>query len=334
VLGFSLHEIVLALGGELLGDPDFRVYQLRSLTEAKSLDISFVRDDVPLAKWQTTQAGCLIVSAKNQAAAVVRGHSIITPDPYLFYARLSGLWRQRFGAPYHQPGIHPSAVIESGAIIDQTATIGPLSVVESGAHIGARTVLVARVHIARECIVGDDCILHPGVVVGADGFGFARRSNADGGGWEKIEQLGAVRIGNQVEIGANTCVDRGALQDTVIEDGVKLDNLIQIGHNVKIGSRTAIAACVAIAGSTSVGSDCTIGGTSNIAGHLTIADGVHISGATTVMKSVLKPGTYTGVYPMEPHEQWEKTAAGLRRLSGLRERIQKMESKLNGNLSP
>jgi len=194
-------------------------------------------------------------------------------------------------------------------------------VVERGAHIGAHSVLRARVTLGEDCTLGERCIVHSGVVIGADGFGFA----PDAGRWEKIEQLGAVQIGNDVEIGANTCIDRGALGNTVIEDGVKLDNLIQIGHNVHIGRHTAMAGCAGVAGSANIGAHCTVGGGAVILGHLRIADNVHISAATVVTKSVLKPGQYTGVFPLDENAAWERNAATLKQLHSLRERIKKLE---------
>ena len=217
--------------------------------------------------------------------------------------------------------IHPSAVIDPDAQIDPTARIGALCVVERGARIGARTVLKSRVTVSEDCIIGARCLLHPGVVIGADGFGLAPHQGA----WVKIEQLGAVRIGDDVEIGANTCIDRGALEDTVIEDGVKLDNLIQIGHNVRIGKHTAMAGCVGVAGSADIGAHCTIGGGAIVLGHLTMADGVHISAATVVTRSILKPGQYTGMFPIDDNAAWEKNAATLKQLHALRERLKALE---------
>jgi UDP-3-O-[3-hydroxymyristoyl] glucosamine N-acyltransferase len=176
----------------------------------------------------------------------------------------------------------------------------------------------------QACRVGARGILHPGVVVGADGFGFAPHA----GQWVKIEQLGAVRIGDDVEIGANTCIDRGALEDTVIEDGVKLDNLIQIGHNVHIGRGSAMAGCVGVAGSAVIGQRCTVGGGAIILGHLTLADDVHISAATVVTRSITKPGQYSGVFPFDDNAAWEKNAATLRQLHQMRDRLRQLEKKL------
>ena len=195
---------------------------------------------------------------------------------------------------------------------------------ERGASVGAATVLKSRVTVGEDCRIGERCLIHPGVVIGADGFGFAPNGEA----WEKIEQLGAVSIGNDVEIGANTCIDRGALQDTVIEDGVKLDNLIQIGHNVRVGKHTAMAGCVGVAGSANIGARCTIGGGAIVLGHLALADNVHISAGTVVTRSLNKPGHYTGMFPIDDNARWEKNAATLKQLHSLRERIKALEQAL------
>ena len=217
--------------------------------------------------------------------------------------------------------MHASAVIHPTAIVHPSAHIGPLCVIEQGARIGADTVLKSRVTVGEDCVLGQRCIVHAGVVIGADGFGFAPH----GEGWEKIEQLGAVKIGDDVEIGANTCIDRGALGDTVIEDGVKLDNLIQIGHNVRVGKHTAMAGCVGVAGSAIIGARCTIGGGAIVLGHLSLADQVHISAATVVTRSIRKAGNYTGMFPIDDNASWEKNAASLKQLHGLRERIRVIE---------
>ena len=196
--------------------------------------------------------------------------------------------------------------------------------IERGARVGAYSQLKSRVTLGEFCEIGERCIVHSGVVIGADGFGFALHQ----GTWEKIEQLGAVKIGNDVEIGANTCIDRGALQDTVIEDGVKLDNLIQIGHNVHIGKHTAMAGCVGVAGSARIGAHCTLGGGAIVLGHLTLADGVHISAATVVTRSISQAGNYTGLFPIDDNATWEKNAASLKQLHKLRDRIKSLEAQL------
>jgi UDP-3-O-[3-hydroxymyristoyl] glucosamine N-acyltransferase len=253
-------------------------------------------------------------------AALARGACIVADDPYLYFAHVTHLWKRRLGG-LPAAGVHPSAVVDPQAWVDPTATIGPLCVIERGARIGAGTVLSGRVTVGHDCIIGARCIVHAGVVIGADGFGFAPRQ----GEWEKIEQLGAVRIGDDVEIGANTCIDRGALADTVIEDGVKLDNLIQIGHNVRIGRHTAMAGCAAVAGSAVIGAYCTIGGRAGILGHLTIADHVHISAFSQVTRSIPRPGHYTGFWPIDDNASWEKNAATLKQLHSLRDRLKALE---------
>jgi UDP-3-O-[3-hydroxymyristoyl] glucosamine N-acyltransferase len=271
----------------------------------------------------------VIVAPAFEAAARARGTCIVTPDPYLYFARLTRLWK-RLSNPTASMGVHPSAVVDPSAWIDPTATIGPLCVVERGARIGAYTHLKSRITLGEDCVVGDRCIVHSGVVIGADGFGFAQHQGA----WEKIEQLGAVRIGNDVEIGANTCIDRGALQDTVIEDGVKLDNLIQIGHNVHVGAHTAMAGCVGVAGSAHIGAHCTVGGGTVVLGHLTVVDGVHVSAASVVTRSILKPGHYTGMFPIDDNATWEKNAASLKQLYRLRERLKAVENSNKKEPSP
>ena len=326
---FSLRlgTIVQALGGELVGDPQTAVESLAPLDKAQARQICFLSNPRYAAALPGCAAACVIVAPAMRDAAVARGATIVVADPYLYYARLTQFWRREYGLwrgdAAMQPGgwIHPSAVVHPQAQVDPSARIGPLCVIESGARIGAHSQLTSRVTVGYDCVLGARCIVHPGVVIGADGFGFAK----DGQRWEKIEQLGAVWIGDDVEIGANTCIDRGALSDTVIEDGVKLDNLIQIGHNVRIGRNTAIAGSVAVAGSATIGANCTVGGGSLVSGHLTIADGVHLSGCSCVSKSITKPGVYTGVFPLDEHGDWERNAATLRQLHRLRERIRLLE---------
>ena len=318
----TLGSIVAALGGELEGDPALAVERLAPLESAGASALSFLSNPKYRQQLASTRAGCVIVSPALREEAKARGACIVTPDPYLYFARLTQLWKRSQAQP-GAPRIHPSAVIDPQAVVDPTASIGALCVIERGARIGPGTVLKSRVTVSEDCVIGERCILHPGVVIGADGFGFAPNQ----GGWEKIEQLGAVRIGNDVEIGANTCIDRGALDDTVVEDGVKLDNLIQIGHNCRIGRNTVIAGCVGIAGSANIGAGCQIGGAAMILGHLTLADGVVISSGSFVARSILKPGMYTGIFPIDENAAWEKNAATLRQLHQLRERIKALEKR-------
>jgi UDP-3-O-[3-hydroxymyristoyl] glucosamine N-acyltransferase len=317
-----LGSIVEALGGELCGDPGRAIEGLAPLESATPAQLSFLSNPRYSHQLAVSRAGCVIVGPGQREAALARGDCIVAGQPYLYFARVTQLWKRRLGAPAG-PAIHPSAVVDPDAVIDPTARIGALCVVESGARVGAGSVLKARVTLGEGCVVGERCIIHSGAVIGADGFGFAPNEGA----WEKIEQLGAVRIGDDVEIGANTCIDRGALADTVIEDGVKLDNLIQIGHNVRIGRNTAIAGCVGVAGSATIGAHCTIGGAAMILGHLTLGDHVNISAGSFVSRSILKPGLYSGIFPIDDNASWEKNAATLKQLHRLRERLKALENK-------
>lgn len=319
----ELASIVESLGGALHGDPSLVISGVASLEAATANQLSFLNNPKYQQQLLTSKAGCVIVAPSMQAAAMARGACIVTDQPYLYFARLTQLWKKGLNQQ-HVPLVHPSAVIDVAAEVHPTASIGALCVVERGARIGAGTVLKSRVTVSEDCVVGERCIVHSGAVIGADGFGFA----PNGGAWEKIEQLGAVQIGNDVEIGANTCIDRGALQDTVIEDGVKLDNLIQIGHNVRVGSHTAMAGCVGVAGSATIGAHCTIGGGAIVLGHLSLVDNVNISSATVVTRSIRKPGHYTGLFPIDDNANWEKNAASLKQLHSLRERIRALEEKL------
>ncbi len=325
-MSLTLGAIVGALGGRLLGSPDIQMLGLASLQTAQVGQISFLSQSRYLSQLTHSLAGCVIVAPALEAQVVHRLAAIITDDPYLYFARLSQLWK-RMHQSSSGPRIHPSAVIDHGALIADDAVIGPLCVVERGAQVGAGTWLKSRVTVGEDCKIGARCLIHSGVVIGADGFGFAPHQ----GQWEKIEQLGAVRIGNDVEIGANTCIDRGALDDTVIEDGVKLDNLIQIGHNVQVGQHTAMAGCVGVAGSARIGAHCTVGGGAVVLGHLSLADHVHISAASVVTRSISQPGNYTGMFPLDTNANWEKNAASLKQLSRLRERIKALEADIQNN---
>jgi UDP-3-O-[3-hydroxymyristoyl] glucosamine N-acyltransferase len=317
----QLGDIVKALGGNLHGSPQTFIQNLAPLEHAGPQDLSFLSHPKYQSQLLQTRAACVIVSRQFEEAASARGACIVVDDPYLYFARLTQYWKKQ-SAPLAQAKIHPSAVVHPEAIIADTAVIGPLCVVERGAKVGEHSQLKSRVTLGEYCEVGQRCIVHSGVVIGADGFGFAPNQGA----WEKIEQLGAVKIGNDVEIGANTCIDRGALQDTVIEDGVKLDNLIQIGHNVHIGKHTAMAGCVGVAGSARIGAHCTVGGGAVILGHLSLADGVHISAASVVTRSISKPGSYTGLFPIDENANWEKNAASLKQLHQIRHRLKLVET--------
>ncbi len=338
----TLQDICAALGGVLHGEPGLRIGRLASLETADPDSLSFVAQARYAAQIESTRAGALIVPPALLAQAAARGACIETPDPYLYFARLTQWWKARREAAERTeetPAIHPSAVIhpsaqlgagvsvgafaliEAGVVVGEGARIGAHGVLERRSRVGARTRLAPHVTLGHDCSIGADGIVHAGTVIGADGFGFAPHQ----GEWIKIEQLGAVRIGNQVEIGANCCIDRGALEDTLIDDGVKLDNLIQIGHNVQIGRHTAMAGCVGVAGSAKIGANCTVGGGAVVLGHLTLADGVHISAASVVMRSIHQPGQYSGVFPIDDNRSWEKNAATLRQLHRLRDRIKALE---------
>jgi UDP-3-O-[3-hydroxymyristoyl] glucosamine N-acyltransferase len=317
-----LGQIVDALGGELCGDRERVIAAIAPLESAGPEAISFLSNPKYVPQLAASKAACVIVGAASRDAASARGDCIVAADPYAYFARLTQWWKAQ-DAPDEGPPIHPSAVVHPDAVVDPSARIGPLCVVERGARIGAATVLRSRVHVGERCTLGARCIVHPGVVIGADGFGFAPHE----GEWIKIEQLGAVVIGDDVEIGANTCIDRGALADTVIEEGVKLDNLIQVGHNVHIGRHTVIAGCVGISGSAKIGAHCMIGGGVGIAGHLTIADHVTVAGFALVSGSIHKPGHYAGAFPIDDNASWLKNAAALRQLHQLRERVKALEKK-------
>ena len=322
-MSLSLGSIVELLGGELHGDSGLTIEGLSALETANPQQLSFLSHPRYQSQLAASKAACVIVSPEMRAIALARGACIVSDQPYLYFARVTQLWKKSLPQAV-RPQVHPSAVIDPEALVHPLARIGALCVIERGARIGADTVLKSRVTVGEDCVIGERCLLHPGVVIGADGFGFAPFAGA----WEKIEQLGAVRIGNDVEIGANTCIDRGALQDTVIEDGVKLDNLIQIGHNVHIGKHSALAGCVGVAGSATIGAHCTIGGGAIVLGHLELAENINISAATVVTRSIRKPGHYTGLFPIDENAAWEKNAASLKQLHSLRDRIRALEDKL------
>ena len=321
-----LGHIVDALGGSLEGGArETAIARIAPLEVAGPGDLSFLSNPRYKQQLAASRAACVIVAPAMRDAALARGACIVADNPYVYFARATQLWRQ-CNAPARPSGVHPSAVVDPTAQVHPSATIGPLCVVEKGASIGADTVLKSRVTVGEGCHVGARCIVHAGVVIGADGFGFA----PENGQWVKIEQLGAVRIGDDVEIGANTCIDRGALQDTVIEDGVKLDNLIQIAHNVRIGDHTIMAGCAGVAGSAQIGARCMIGGQAGISGHLSIADDVVVSAWTLVAKPITKPGVYTGNLPLQTHGDWVKNFSHLRHLDALAKRVRQLEQQSDG----
>jgi UDP-3-O-[3-hydroxymyristoyl] glucosamine N-acyltransferase len=336
----TLREITERLGGELIGDPEIRIASIGTLESATSATIAFLSNPQYDKQLAGSAAACVIVAPPFRAAATARGAAIVSDDPYLYFARLTQWWAERTRAPAPR-SIHASAIVDPEARIGADVSIGAFAVIEPGAVLADGVTVGAHAFVGRDCrigaatrlgprttvlfgtTIGARAIVHPGVVLGADGFGFA----ADRGRWEKIEQLGSVVIGDDVEIGANTCIDRGALGDTIIGNGVKIDNLVQIGHNVRIGDYTAIAGCVGIAGSVAIGAHCMLGGGVGVSGHLTIVDHVSITGATQVSRSIAKAGVYSGSFPFDDNASWEKNAATLRNLHALRERVRALEKK-------
>lgn len=317
-------------GGTFHGNGNLPIERIAPLKEADANSISFLSNRQWLDTLKDTQAACVLIAPWAVDLAQQLGlNYIVISNPYAGFAYLSQWWKQEH-APKPQGSIHPTAFVHPQAHVASDAIIGPMCVIEKGASVGAGSWLKSRVTISEDCSVGQRCIIHSGAVIGADGFGFAKEKEQ----WIKIEQLGRVRIGNDVEIGANTCVDRGALGDTVIEDGVKLDNLIQIAHNVHLGKHVAMAACAGIAGSTTVGAGCTIGGAANIMGHITLAEGVHISATSFASRSLYKPGMYTGFFPIDDNATWEKNAAVSKQLYKLRERVRELEQQLKKLQNP
>jgi UDP-3-O-[3-hydroxymyristoyl] glucosamine N-acyltransferase len=312
----TLAEIAQRLGGRVAGDPATRVRQVGSLEHAQAGDISFLSSAKFKARLAATRASAVILSQEFEALTPLP--RIVCEAPYLYFARVSQLFNP---LTTQAPGVHASAILGEGVTLGERVSIGAGCVIGDGVAIGEDTCLYPRVVIYEKCALGKRVIVHSGAVIGADGFGIAREA----GGWVKIPQIGRVRIGDDVEIGANTTIDRGAMDDTVIEDGVKLDNQIQIGHNVRVGARTAMAGCVAVAGSADIGRDCTVGAASVILGHLQLVDGVHVSAGTVISRSVRQPGTYTGLFPFDDNESWARNTALVRHLAELADRVRALE---------
>ena len=336
-VNYRLADIAARFGGQVLGDADTAVNQVATLDSAQNGHITFLASSKYRMQLAATRAGAIILAAAD--ADVTHIPRIVCDNPYAYFAKVSALMNPM---PHALPGIHPSAVIGEGVRLDPSvhiaahvvigddSIIGAGSVIMEGCSIGARVTIGAearlypRVVVYHDCVLGNRLIAHSGVVIGADGFGIAM----DEGRWLKIPQIGRVVIGDDVEIGANTTIDRGALDDTVIEDGVKLDNQIQVAHNVRIGAHTAIAGCVGIAGSTTIGRYCRIGGSAGILGHLQIADNVEISSFTLIGKSIREPGSYTGIFPFSKSEEWRKNASHLRHLDGLADKIKMLQKEI------
>lgn len=335
----SLGELAQRLGAELIGDADTVIRGVNTLKDATATDVSFLANASYRRQLSDSNAGAVIVGAKE--AAEVKGAALIVANPYLSFALVTQMFDNR---PQPVRGVHPSVVVAASASlgadvsIAANVVIGEHCVIGDGCEIGANTVIGDHCVLGRDCllranvtlyhdvVLGDRVQIHSGAVIGADGFGFA----PDKGRWHKIAQLGGVRIGNDVDIGANTCVDRGALADTVIEDNVILDNLIQIGHNVRLGEGSAMAANVGVAGSTTIGKHCTVSGGAGIAGHLTLADGVHVAAMTTISKSITESGAYATGTAQMPLNEWRRSATRFRQLDSMAKRLQQLEKSHEG----
>jgi len=318
--GVRLDAIVAQLGGTLLGDGAIGVHGVGTLAGAGEGQITFLANPKYRSQLAATRAAAVILSPAMQEG--YDGPRIVADNPYVYYARVAQLL---YPSRIPEQPIHPTAVIGRDVLLGEGVVIHAGCVIGDGASIGDDSILHPNVTVYAGCRIGKRALIHAGAVIGADGFGFAKAGEA----WLKIPQVGRVIIGDDVEIGANTTIDRGAIEDTVIGDGVKLDNQIQVGHNVVIGDHSAMAGCVGIAGSARIGRRCTVGGGAIILGHLELADDVHVSSGTLVAKSLKQPGQYTGAFPVERHDGWLKNAAHLRHLSKLADRVHELEKKLS-----
>ncbi|MCF7981992.1 MAG: UDP-3-O-(3-hydroxymyristoyl)glucosamine N-acyltransferase [Pseudomonadales bacterium] len=333
---YSLGDLATYLEAELKGDPQCEIIGMAGLPEAQKGQISFLSDSAYESQLEATQASAVILEPQYADRVT---NALISTNPYLGFAKVSQLFENR---PKPKAGIHTSAVIADSAKVHKTAAIGPYVIIEEGVSIaeqvevgagsfigvgttiGKGSRIAANVTIHHRVEIGEEVIIHSGAVIGADGFGFAH----DGNRWEKISQLGGVHIGPRVEVGANTTVDRGALADTVIEEGVKIDNQVMVAHNVKIGAHTAIAACVGISGSTEIGRNCTLAGGVGLVGHIKLTDRVHVTGMTMVTKSIDQAGSYSSGTAMMPTGLWRKNSVRIKHLDELSKRIRELEKQL------
>lgn len=330
----TLGEVAARLGLELVGDPDTSVEGLASLASASSQDLTFITSRKRLSALKSTSAAAVILKPEWRLDCPIS--CLLAEDPYLAYARASRLFERR-GTPERR--VHPTADIAAGVMLGKSISIGPgvvieagvciadEVVVEAGVFIGADTRIGARSHLYPHVViyhgvrVGDDCRIHAGAVIGADGFGYAPGPD----GWEKIAQLGGVWLGDRVEVGACATIDRGALDDTVIGDGVIIDNQVQIAHNCRVGKNTAIAGCVGIAGSTTIGENCTLAGAVGVSGHLEICDNVHLTGQARVTRSITVPGSYSSGTTLAPTREWARNALRFAQLDTLEGRLSTLE---------
>jgi UDP-3-O-[3-hydroxymyristoyl] glucosamine N-acyltransferase len=333
-MSVSLGELAVRFGCELHGDPATSIERVATLANADGRSLAFLANPRYRAQLTDTRAAAVVTTAAD--APGCRAALLLCDNPYATYARIAALLHP---PPPLAPGVHPTAIVAASARIDPSAEVSAYTTIGAGVTIGARTFvgphcnleervslaadvrLAARVTLGPGVQIGTRTVLQPGVVIGGDGFGFA----PERGTWLKVPQLGSVRVGADVEVGANTTIDRGAIEDTVIEDGVKLDNLIMIGHNVRIGAHTAIAACTGISGSTSIGKRCMIGGAVGFAGHLTIADDVVITGKSGVTHSITRAGVYSSTIPSEEVHTWRRLVARFKRSDVLEERLRRLE---------
>lgn len=334
-MAHTLGDVASSIGAGLEdGDPQREIRGLGTLEHARGSDLSFFSNRRYTHFLKTTRAAAVILKPADRGLCTVA--KLVMDDPYLGYARAAQLL---YPETPLSPGIHPLAVIEAdasvhasaaigahvtigaGAVIADQVYIGPGCRIGAQARIGSATRLIANVSVGERVVIGARGLLHPGVVIGADGFGIAR----DGESWVKIPQVGSVVIGDDVEIGANTTIDRGAIENTVVENGVKIDNQVQVGHNVHIGAHTAIAGCVAIAGSVRIGRRCVIGGASGISGHIEICDDVMLLGMTGVPNSIKEPGIYASAIPAMEVVTWRKNAVSFKHLHEMQGRLRKIE---------
>ncbi len=332
---FTLNQIAAQLGGTASGNAETVVTRVGSLAHAQAGAIGFFSDTKYLTQLQNTSASAVVLQAEH--ATLTSLPKIITNNPYAYFAKVSALLNPDEEVA---PGVHPTAtvhpsasvpascsiganaVIAANAVLGEGVKIGAGSVLEAGVKVGGNSRIEANVTIQHACEIGARCHLFSGCVIGCDGFGYA----PENGGWIKIPHVGRVVVGDDVDIGANTTIDRGALDDTILEQGVKLDNLIHIAHNCRIGAHTVIAGCVGVAGSAVIGRHCRIGGAAMILGHLEIADGTTISPGSMIMRSINESGTYTAIMPSQSHEKWLKTAANIRQLNQLADKIKILEA--------
>lgn len=330
----KLGDLATRFGCELVGDPARIVTHVATLANAGADSLSFFSNPAYRPALRETSAGAVLLRPEDASDCPVP--ALLADEPYVTFARIAGLLHPPEPLP---PGVHASAVIEASASVDASAhvaahavigpgvvvgphaAIGPNTVIGPRCRVGAHTRLSTNVTLVQDVVIGERCIVHPGAVLGSDGFGNARGDT----GWVKVPQVGGVSIGDDVEIGANTTIDRGAIEDTVIENGVRLDNLIQIAHNVRLGEHTAMASLSGISGSTVVGKRCMFGGQSGVVGHITICDDVVVGGATMISKDIREPGFYTGSFPAEKDRDWKRKVARFRRLDDLSRRIRKLE---------